>query len=130
MHPILFEAGPVTIYSYGVLLASAYLLGLWLGVRRARAAGLDGNRVMDLGIWVIVAALVGALVLGHQEPGRDQGGPDAGLEGIVPRVGHDLVRGFRPGLVQVVGGAVPAGFQAQDALGERPARAGPAPRGG
>ena len=60
MHPILLEAGPITIYSYGVLLAAAYLLGLWLGVKRAREAGLDGNRVMDLGIWVIIAALVGA----------------------------------------------------------------------
>ncbi len=60
MHPILLEAGPVTIYSYGVLLAAAYLLGLWLGVRRANQAGLDGNRVLDLGIWVIIAALVGA----------------------------------------------------------------------
>ena len=60
MHPILLEAGPVTIYTYGVLLAAAYLLGLWLGVKRANAAGLDGNRVMDLGIWVIIAALVGA----------------------------------------------------------------------
>ena len=30
MHPILFELGSLTIYSYGVLLASAYLLGLWL----------------------------------------------------------------------------------------------------
>jgi phosphatidylglycerol:prolipoprotein diacylglycerol transferase len=60
VHPILFEAGPVTIYSYGVLLAAAYLLGLWLGVRRAREAGLDGNKVLDLGIWVIIAALVGA----------------------------------------------------------------------
>ena len=60
MHPILLEAGPITIYSYGVLLAAAYLLGLWLGVRRASQAGLDGNRVMDLGIWVIIAALVGA----------------------------------------------------------------------
>ena len=60
MHPILLEAGPITIYSYGVLLAAAYLLGLWLGVRRANQAGLDGNRVLDLGIWVIIAALVGA----------------------------------------------------------------------
>jgi phosphatidylglycerol---prolipoprotein diacylglyceryl transferase len=60
VHPILLEAGPVTIYTYGVLLAAAYLLGLWLGVRRASQAGLDGNRVMDLGIWVIIAALVGA----------------------------------------------------------------------
>ena len=63
MHPILFNAGPVTIYSYGVLLASAYLLGLWLAVRRARAAGIDGNRIMDLLIWVIIAALVGAKAL-------------------------------------------------------------------
>jgi len=63
VHPILLEAGPVTIYSYGVLLAAAYLLGLWLGVRRANAAGLDGNRVLDLGIWVIIAALVGAKAL-------------------------------------------------------------------
>ena len=60
MHPILLDAGPITIYSYGVLLAAAYLLGLWLGVRRANAAGLDGNKVLDLGIWVIIAALVGA----------------------------------------------------------------------
>ena len=63
MHPILFNAGPITIYSYGVLLASAYLLGLWLAVRRARAAGIDGNRIMDLLIWVIIAALVGAKAL-------------------------------------------------------------------
>ena len=55
--------GPVTIYSYGVLLAAAYLLGLWLAVRRARAAGIDGNRIMDLLIWVIIAALVGAKAL-------------------------------------------------------------------
>jgi phosphatidylglycerol---prolipoprotein diacylglyceryl transferase len=60
VHPILLEAGPVTIYTYGVLLAAAYLLGLWLGVKRANAAGLDGNKVLDLGIWVIIAALVGA----------------------------------------------------------------------
>ncbi|MEW6320405.1 MAG: prolipoprotein diacylglyceryl transferase [Acidobacteriota bacterium] len=63
MHPILLDLGPVTIYSYGVLLAAAYLLGLWLAVRRARAAGLDANRVLDLGIWVIIAALVGAKAL-------------------------------------------------------------------
>ena len=63
MHPILFELGPITIYSYGVLLAAAYLLGLWLAARRARHAGLDANKVLDLGIWVIIAALVGAKAL-------------------------------------------------------------------
>jgi phosphatidylglycerol:prolipoprotein diacylglycerol transferase len=63
VYPILFSVGPLTIYSYGVLLAAAYLLGLWMAVGRARAAGLDGNRVLDLGIWVIIAALVGAKAL-------------------------------------------------------------------
>ena len=63
MHPILFELGPITIYSYGVLLAAAYLLGLWHGGAARPAAGLDGNKVLDLGIWVIIAALVGAKAL-------------------------------------------------------------------
>ena len=63
MHPILFELGPITIYTYGVLLAAAYLLGLWMAARRARHAGLDSNKVLDLGIWVIIAALVGAKAL-------------------------------------------------------------------
>jgi len=63
VYPILFELGPITIYSYGVLLAVAYLLGLWMAARRARRAGLDANKVLDLGIWVIIAALVGAKAL-------------------------------------------------------------------
>jgi phosphatidylglycerol---prolipoprotein diacylglyceryl transferase len=69
MHPILFEAGGVTLYAYGVLLAAAYLIGLQFTLMRARARGIDAQRVMDLGIWVIVAALVGAkLVLAVQYP--------------------------------------------------------------
>ena len=63
MHPVLFEAGGLTIYSYGVLLAAAYLLGLQFALIRARRRGLDPQRVMDLGIWIIVSALIGAKLL-------------------------------------------------------------------
>lgn len=63
MHPILFEIGGWPVYSYGVLLAAAYLIGLQLGVVRARRAGLDPARVMDLGIYLIIAALVGAKLM-------------------------------------------------------------------
>jgi len=63
MHPILFEIGNWPVYSYGVLLALAYLAGLQLAVVRARRAGLDGARVMDLGIYLIIAALVGAKLM-------------------------------------------------------------------
>src|SRR5215212_1155928 len=63
MYPRLFELGPVTVYTYGVLLAAAYLLGLKLAMVRAKARGLDANRVLDLGIYIIISALVGAKLL-------------------------------------------------------------------
>lgn len=63
MHPILFEIGNWPLYSYGVLLAVAYLAALQFAVMRARRAGLDGSRVMDLGIYLIIAAIVGAKLM-------------------------------------------------------------------
>jgi len=63
MHPILFDFGGFTIYSYGVLLATAYLLGLQFALIRARSRSLDRERVMDLGIWIIISALLGAKLL-------------------------------------------------------------------
>ncbi|HXH25111.1 MAG TPA: prolipoprotein diacylglyceryl transferase [Vicinamibacterales bacterium] len=53
----------MTIYTYGVLLAASYLLGLRLAMSRARRWGLDANRVLDLGIYIIIAALLGAKLL-------------------------------------------------------------------
>jgi phosphatidylglycerol:prolipoprotein diacylglycerol transferase len=70
MHPRLFELpwelpyiGEITVYTYGVLLAAAYLLGLKLAMKRAEARGLDQTRVLDLGIYIIISALVGAKLL-------------------------------------------------------------------
>jgi phosphatidylglycerol:prolipoprotein diacylglycerol transferase len=55
--------GDVTIYTYGVLLAAAYLVGLKLAMVRAKARGLDQTRVLDLGIYIIISALIGAKLL-------------------------------------------------------------------
>jgi phosphatidylglycerol---prolipoprotein diacylglyceryl transferase len=63
VYPELFKLGPFTIYTYGVLLAASYLLGLRLAMWRAKKWGLDPNRVLDLGIYIIIAALVGAKLL-------------------------------------------------------------------
>src|SRR5438477_1955720 len=63
MYPKLFELGPATVYTYGVLLAAAYLCGLKLARVRARARGLDANRILDLGIYIIISALIGAKLL-------------------------------------------------------------------
>jgi len=63
MHPELFHAGPITVYTYGVLLGAAYLTGLQVAMVRARRMGLDAQKFMDLGIAIIVSALVGAKAL-------------------------------------------------------------------
>jgi len=63
MYPRLFELGPITVYTYGLLLAAAYLLGLQLARVRAAKRGLDANRILDLGIYIIISALVGAKLL-------------------------------------------------------------------
>jgi phosphatidylglycerol:prolipoprotein diacylglycerol transferase len=70
MYPRLLELpwtvpllGQVTIYTYGVLLAAAYLLGLKLAMVRAQARGLDAAKVLDLGIYIIISALIGAKLL-------------------------------------------------------------------
>jgi phosphatidylglycerol:prolipoprotein diacylglycerol transferase len=63
MYPRLFDLGPITVYTYGVLLAAAYLLGLKFAMLRASARGLDQVRILDLGIYIIISALIGAKLL-------------------------------------------------------------------
>ncbi len=61
--PAFLGIGPITVYTYGVLLATAYLLGLKFAMVRAKARDLDETRVLDLGIYIIISALIGAKLL-------------------------------------------------------------------
>ncbi len=58
MHPVLFQLGPITIYTYGVLAAAGFLLGLWWAYRQAPRAGLDPRVIWNLGVYGILVALV------------------------------------------------------------------------
>jgi phosphatidylglycerol:prolipoprotein diacylglycerol transferase len=58
MHPILFQRGPITIYTYGVLVATGVLLALWYSRRQALAFGLDPDRVWNIGIYGVLAGLI------------------------------------------------------------------------
>lgn len=55
--------GPFTLHTYGLVLAVAFLAGLWITSRQARRSGLDANLVTDMAIWVLIAGLIGAKVL-------------------------------------------------------------------
>jgi phosphatidylglycerol:prolipoprotein diacylglycerol transferase len=54
--------GPITLHTYGFLLALAFVAGLWVASREARRQGLDAGRITDMAVWVLIAGLVGAKV--------------------------------------------------------------------
>lgn len=62
MHPILFQWGPVTIYSYGLLLALAFLACGLVVLHEAKYRGLKADIVYDLIILAAVGGIVGARV--------------------------------------------------------------------
>ena len=66
MHPILGAVptpwGEVTIYSYGVLVAIGVLLALFYARHFGRQTGIDPDRVWNLGIYMVLAALILAKV--------------------------------------------------------------------
>jgi len=57
---IAFAIGPVTIRWYGILMATAMALGLWLASREARAEKLPVDDLLRVAQWAIVAGLIGA----------------------------------------------------------------------
>jgi len=48
VHPILFQHGSFAIHSYGVMMALAFLAGLWTATRRARSENIPGERIADV----------------------------------------------------------------------------------
>ncbi|MEI6083365.1 MAG: prolipoprotein diacylglyceryl transferase [Verrucomicrobiota bacterium] len=60
MHPVLIRLGGLEIHTYGVLVAVGFLTGIALAQHRARQAGIPTERIGDLGVWLIVAAMLGA----------------------------------------------------------------------
>jgi phosphatidylglycerol:prolipoprotein diacylglycerol transferase len=55
--------GPLTLHTYGVLLALAFLAGLWIANRQAKKTGLDATRITDMAVYVLIGGLLGAKLL-------------------------------------------------------------------
>lgn len=60
MFPRIFEFGWFSLPTYGVLVAAGFLLGLHLASRLAKRAGLNAERVTNLGVYIALSAIVGA----------------------------------------------------------------------
>jgi phosphatidylglycerol---prolipoprotein diacylglyceryl transferase len=73
MHPILFEIpkivfgnwafGPIPIRLYGLMIGLGFVIGVTLAARQAKKEGVSPERVTDLGVYMLLTAIVGSRIL-------------------------------------------------------------------
>jgi len=60
VHPIAFQLGSLPVHWYGVMIALAFLAGLWTATRRARREHVPGENIADVTFWLMIGAILGA----------------------------------------------------------------------
>ena len=60
MHPIIFKFGPVTIYSYGLMVAIAFIFGIYFAKLEAIRKNIKVDLIYDFIFYLIIASLIGA----------------------------------------------------------------------
>ncbi len=63
MYPVLFDFGPIRVFTYGFFLALGFLSAIYVAGREARRRGLPVGKFYDLCFYVVLAALVGSRLL-------------------------------------------------------------------
>ena len=63
MYPRLLTTPLITVHTFGLLLAAAYIAAFWWLIRGGRREGLDVDALSSLGFWVIAGAILGAKAL-------------------------------------------------------------------
>jgi phosphatidylglycerol:prolipoprotein diacylglycerol transferase len=58
--PVAFALGPFQIHWYGIIMGTAAMLGLYLAVREGKRQGIDTDKLLDMMIWVLPSAIIGA----------------------------------------------------------------------
>jgi phosphatidylglycerol:prolipoprotein diacylglycerol transferase len=63
MHPVLIEIGRFKLYSYGLMLALSFWIGILWAARRAPKRGVSADSIYDLSIILILASVLGSRTL-------------------------------------------------------------------
>jgi len=61
--PQLFHIGGFAVPTYGILVATGVLLGLWISVRNSARQGIKPENAWDFGIAVVLAGILGSKIL-------------------------------------------------------------------
>ena len=62
MHPIIAKIGPFTIYSYGMMVAIAFLFGIFIARLEAVRKNIKQDLVYDFSFYLIIGSIIGARV--------------------------------------------------------------------
>lgn len=63
MYPVILEFGPITIYSFGVLMAAGFYFGSLVSVKEYERRGGNGEALWSLLVWVFLIGLASSRVL-------------------------------------------------------------------
>ena len=63
MFPQLFHIGRFFLPTYGLLVSTGVLIGLWISVRNSEKLGINPEHAWNLGILVVLCGIVGAKIL-------------------------------------------------------------------
>jgi len=63
MHPILFNIGSLSLYTYGLFVALGFLTAMWISKRNAKPHGISHESISDIFFIILVSALTGARLL-------------------------------------------------------------------
>jgi len=63
MYPVLIRIGPLTIHTYGFLVALGVGLGLWFLYVQAKKQELEAPRIVDAAFYIILISLLGAKLI-------------------------------------------------------------------
>lgn len=63
MHPDLFSIGPLTLHTYGLLIATGFIVGLIIAIRIGAKHGIESQHIMDLGFLLIISGIIGSRIV-------------------------------------------------------------------
>lgn len=63
MFPILIKVGPITIHTYGFMIATGVAFALWFLFVQSKRQGLQAPRMIDMAFYTILISLVGAKLI-------------------------------------------------------------------
>jgi phosphatidylglycerol---prolipoprotein diacylglyceryl transferase len=75
MHPVLLKIGPLTFYTYGLIMAVGFIVGYLFVMRLAKTSGQDEEFYSNIFFWLMIFGILGAkalyLIVGYKDIAND-----------------------------------------------------------